>query len=66
MSKQKKSELLFILICTVIALIAVFFLSGCSHVKELEYYETGQIKKDTERTGVLFSENKQFSIIEIN
>jgi len=73
MSKQKKSELLFILICAVIALVAVFFLSGCSHVVKtsnpIHYYESGEIKsidKITEDSyGVIFSD-KSFSIIEIN
>jgi len=65
MSNQKKRELYFILVCSIIALIVGWF-CGCSHIQEREYYESGQMKKDTEKYGILFSDGKQFSIIEIN
>ena len=61
MSKQKKRELYFILVCSIIALI-VGFLCGCCHYKE--YHPNGQLKK--EFTGVELSEGKTISIIEIN
>ncbi len=66
MSNKKKQELWFILISTIITLIAVYFITGCAHVKEQEYFESGQIKKNTDKYGILFSEGKEFSLIEIN
>ena len=66
MSSKKRQELWFILISTIITLIAVYFITGCAHVKEKEYFESGQLKKDSERYGILFSEGKEFSLIEIN
>ena len=62
MNKQKITGWL-ILIFAAGLMIMIF---GCAHVKEIEYYETGQTKKETEKYGILFSEGKEFSIIEIN
>jgi len=66
MSSKKKQELWFILVSVIITLVAVYFITGCAHVKEIEYFESGQLKKDTERYGILFSDGKSFSLIEIN
>lgn len=51
--------LLLIISCAIL-------LNSCAHIKETEFYEDGQIKKDTQKTGVLFSDGKDFSLIKVN
>jgi len=63
MNSQKKSEISIIILLIIAALIS---LCGCAHTKEIEYYEGGQIKKDSEKYGVLFSDGKEISLIKIN
>jgi len=73
MNSEEKQSIYFIAFC-VLALIVSIMMMGCAHLKETElnesFYESGQIKdrqkKDAEKYGILFSEGKEFNLIEIN
>ncbi len=65
MNRKQKEELIFIAFC-ILSIIASVLMMGCAHIQEKEYFESGQLKKDTEKYGILFSEGKEFSLIEIN